>query len=69
MLLLKIYFSFYASAKDLLFVIYFLVSLQIHILRSSIFSFNYSRKTWEGLLPLLEFLRKIDEDSAPYKKI
>ena len=69
MLLLKIYFSFYASAKDLLFVIYFLVSLQIHILRASIFSFNYSRKTWEGLLPLLEFLRKIDEDSAPYKKI
>ena len=69
MLLLKIYFSFYASAKDLLFIIYFLVSLQIHIPRASIFSFNYSRKTWEGLLPLLEFLRKIDEDSAPYKKI
>lgn len=69
MLLLKIYFSFYASAKDLLFIIYFLVSLQIHIPRASISSFNYSRKTWEGLLPLLEFLRKIDEDSAPYKKI
>ena len=69
MLLLKIYFPFYASAKDLLFIIYFLVSLQIHIPRASIFSFNYSRKTWEGLLPLLEFLRKIDEDSAPYKKI
>ena len=69
MLLLKICFSFYASAKDLLFIIYFLVSLQIHIPRASIFSFNYSRKTWEGLLPLLEFLRKIDEDSAPYKKI
>ena len=69
MLLLKIYFSFYASAKDLLFIIYFLVSLQIHIPRASIFSFNYSRKTWEGLVPLLEFLRKIDEDSAPHKKI
>ena len=43
MLLLKIYFSFYASAKDLLFITYFLVSLQIHIPRASIFSFNYSR--------------------------
>ena len=47
MLLLKINFSFYASAKDILFITYFLVSLQIHILRASIFSFNYSRKTWE----------------------
>ena len=45
MLLLKINFSFYASAKDILFIIYFLVSLQIHILRASIFSSNYSRKT------------------------
>ena len=45
MLLLKIYFSFYASAEDLLFITYFLVSLQIHIPRASIFSFNYSRKT------------------------
>ena len=45
MLLLKINFSFYASAKDILFITYFLVSLQIHILRVSIFSFNYSRKT------------------------
>ena len=31
MLLLKINFSFYASAKDLLFIIYFLVSLQLII--------------------------------------
>ena len=69
MLLLKINFSFYASAKDILFIIYFLVSLQIHILRASIFSSNSSRKTWERLLPLLAFLQKIDEDSAPYKKI
>ena len=45
MLLLKIYFSFYVSAKDILFIIYFLVSLQIHILLASIFSSNYSRKT------------------------